>query len=170
MLSENKLRHTSIPSKPITVSWLASFALSSPTFPTFAKCILSAALDAPPHTPQIARITPARQIDARRIWDGSTGERQSKTNAISLNISADNRYILASGANAGPYFQANNIAFDFQKYFRVSSRDQRLYGDILANRPVASWETVRRTALVEDACSSPTPKPEILNRLVGNGD
>lgn len=100
---------TSIPSSEMTVSWLESFALSSPRFPQRAKCALRLAFAEPAATPHSARKMLLKLSMSTRRGFGKAGERQSSTNAKSFRMSARRRYILHSGSRDVPNLQANAI-------------------------------------------------------------
>lgn len=144
----------SIPIRDMMVSWLESFcenirscqcvrmegftAFNSPRLPWVAKWALNEALELPAATPQSERRTLERLNKATLDALGSAGERQSKSIAASLNMSAARRYILHSGSSDVPSLWANRI---------------------VAIRPMLSCRTVRRRAAVGEACESPTPMP-----------
>jgi hypothetical protein len=77
------------------------------------------------------------------IGFGKAGDRQSKTIAVSLKMSAANLHILHSGSSDVPSLWANRI---------------------VARRPADSCRTERIRAAVGDADASPTPTPNKLVR------
>jgi hypothetical protein len=79
---------------------------------------------------------------------GNTGERQSKTIAVSLKTSAANLHILHSGSSDVPSLWAKRI---------------------VARRPADSCKTERMRAAVGEADASPTPTPgELISNRVDN--
>jgi hypothetical protein len=127
-LNENaKLCHT-----------LSLTAFNSPKFPFFAKCALRLALELPAHTPHRERRTLENDKMSTLAALGKTGDRQSRIMAVSLKMSAANRYILHSGSNDVPSLCANSI---------------------VAIRPMLSCKTLRSNAAVGLAEASPTPTP-----------
>jgi hypothetical protein len=127
---------TSMPNNEMTVSWLESFALSSPRLPQRAKCALRLALAEPAATPQRALSTLLKLRISTLRGFGKAGERQSSTKAKSFKMSASKRYILHSGSRDVPNLQANRI---------------------VATRPADSWMIDKINAAVGEAEESPTP-------------
>jgi hypothetical protein len=90
-----------IPSNPhIALNGLTAF--NSPKFPCVAKWALSEALELPAATPQSERSTLETLNNATLEALGRAGERQSRSIAASLKISAAKRYILHSGSRDVP--------------------------------------------------------------------
>ena len=90
-----------------------------------------------------------------RSVEGRAGDKQSMTSAESFNKSAANLNVLASGEITELNRQAKSIAKNPCQ--RNSYAVEEV--DVLAKRPMASCTTVKSTAFVADAFSSPTPKP-----------
>lgn len=124
-------------------------AFNSPKLPLFAKCALRLALAEPAATPHKARSAADALSRLTRSGFGRAGDRQSRIMAASLRISATRRQRLHSGSRERPRRAAKRI---------------------VATRPVESWRTERRRAVVGEAVASPTPTPgEGLVRVVRGG-
>ena len=92
----------SIPSSEMTVSWLESFAFSSPRLPHLAKCALRLAFELPAATPHSALRALLVASIVTRMGLGKAGDKHSSTMAVSLKMSANNLYILHSGSSDVP--------------------------------------------------------------------
>ena len=113
-------------------------AFSSPKLPLLAKCALRLAFAEPAATPQRARSAADALSRLTRSGLGKAGERQSRIMAASLKMSATRRQRLHSGSRERPRRAAKRM---------------------VAMRPVESWRTERRRAVVGEAVASPTPTP-----------
>ena len=95
--------------KSKSASTLLLTAFSSPKFPHLAKCALKLAFALPAATPHKA----LKMLDALNNSTlglrGRTGDKQSRSIAASLKMSAASRYILHSGSRAVPSLCAKRI-------------------------------------------------------------
>lgn len=113
-------------------------ALSSPKFPRLAKWADKLAFDDPAHTPHNDRRTLENDKTTTLTGLGNAGDRQSRTIAVSLRISAASLYILHSGSSDVPSLCAKRM---------------------VAILPMDSCSTESSSAAVGDALASPTPTP-----------
>lgn len=117
-------------------------ALTSPKSPHRAKCALRLAFELAPATPHSALITPAvLRTPTLPAFVPTSGDKQSRMMAASLNTSAASRYVLHSGSMAVP--------------MRCAKRT-------VAIRPEESCRICRRRAEVGEAVASPTPTPIVV--------